>query len=315
MIRADAPARPSSAGRRRGRGDRWPGSCRRFPPWPGARPRAPGTGCLDLLTGWSFDLSVWLPVLLAGGVYLLAVRHVNLAHPDSPVPRRRAAYWLAGLVVLILALQSPIERYDTTLFSVHMVQHLLITMVAAQLLVLAAPITLLLRAASPQVRKRAVLPVLHSRVVRVLAFPVVSWVVFTGFMFSAHFSPLFDASLEDPAIHQLEHAGFLLTAMLFWWPADRGRPERRGACRTPRRLLYLALGMPFSSFLGLAIVSATGVLYPHYAIAGPDMGHVSARGPELGRRDHVGGGDRLLPDRAGGRGRRLAARGGGGGAP
>ena len=93
---------------------------------------------------------------------------------------------------------------------------------------------------------------------------MVSWVVFTGVMFFSHFSPLFNASLEDPAIHQLEHAGYLLTAMLFWWPAVGVDPS---SWRLPHagRLLYLALGMPFSSFLGLAIVSATGVLYPHYA--------------------------------------------------
>ena len=217
-----------------------------------------------LLTGWSFDPTIWLPVLLAGAVYLLAVRHVDQAHPDNPVPRRRIAYWLAGQGVLILALQSPIERYDTTLFSVHMVQHLLLTMVAAPLLVLSAPITLLLRAASPRVRKRAILPILHSRVVRVLSFPVVAWIVFTGYMFFSHFSPLFNASLEDPTIHQLEHAGYLLTAMLFWWPAIGVDPS---PWRLPHagRLLYMALGMPFSSFLGLAIVSATGILYSHYA--------------------------------------------------
>ena len=127
-----------------------------------------------LLTGWSFDPTVWLPVLLAATVYLLAVRQVDGAHPDNPVPRRRVAYWLVGLGALILALQSPIERYDTTLFSIHMVQHLLLTMVAAPLLVLSAPITLLLRAASSRARKRWILPVLHSRVVRILSFPVIA---------------------------------------------------------------------------------------------------------------------------------------------
>ncbi len=217
-----------------------------------------------LLTGWSFDPTIWLPVLLAGAVFLLAVRHVNRAHPDNPVPRRRLVYWFAGLGALILALQSPIERYDTTLFSIHMVQHLLLTMLVAPLLVLSAPITLLLRAVSSRARRRWILPVLHSQVVRIVSFPAIAWIVFTGYMFFSHFSPLFNASLEDPTIHQLEHAGYLLTAMLFWWPAIGVDPS---PWRLPRagRLLYLGLGMPFSSFLGLAIVSATGVLYPHYA--------------------------------------------------
>ncbi len=217
-----------------------------------------------LLTGWSFDPTIWLPLLLAGAVFLLAVRHVDRVHPDKPVPRRRVLYWFAGLGALILALQSPIERYDATLFSIHMVQHLLLTMVAAPLFVLSAPITLLLRTAASPMRKRWILPVLHSRAVRILSFPAVAWLVFTGYMFFSHFSPLFNASLDDPTIHQLEHVGYLATAMLFWWPAIGVDPS---PWRMPHggRLLYMGLGMPFSSFLGLAIVSATGVLYPHYA--------------------------------------------------
>ena len=83
-------------------------------------------------------------------------------------------------------------------------------------------------------------------------------------MFASHFSPLFDAALEDPGIHLLEHAIYLGTAMLFWWPAVGVDPSpwrlRRGG-----RLLYLGLGMPWSSFLGLAIFSANDVLYRHYA--------------------------------------------------
>ena len=72
----------------------------------------------------------------------------------------------SALIAIEIALQSPIEAYDTTLFSDHMVQHVLLTMVAAPLLALGAPITLLLRFARPEVRKRWILPVLHSRIAR-----------------------------------------------------------------------------------------------------------------------------------------------------
>ena len=75
--------------------------------------------------------NVELPLLLAGGLYVAAVRRVDRAHPGNPVPRMRVWTWMAGLGVLVLALASPVEHYDTTLFSVHMVQHLLLTMVAA----------------------------------------------------------------------------------------------------------------------------------------------------------------------------------------
>lgn len=217
-----------------------------------------------LVTGWSFDVEIWLPLALAAWAWLAAARTVDRAHPDNRVPRSRTWCWLGGLGVLVVALQSPIEHYDTTLFSVHMVQHLLLTMVAAPLLVLAGPITLLLRVSSPAVRRRWILPVLHSRLVRVLAFPVVAWLLFAGVMFASHFSALFGAALEDPFLHQVEHAIFLSTALLFWWPAVGVDPA---PWRLPHgaRILYLALGMPWSSFLGLAIFSASTVLYSHYA--------------------------------------------------
>jgi len=196
---------------------------------------------------------------------------VDGRHPANRVPRWRTWSWMTGLAVIVLALASPIESYDTTLFSVHMIQHLLLVMVAAPLLVLAAPVTLLLRVSSPAARHRWLLPALHSRVMRVLSAPVVTWGLFAGTMWVAHFSPLFEAALEDGMLHRLEHALFLGTALLFWWPvvgADPS-PHRLGH---PGRLLYLALGMPLSSFLGLVIFSATTILYPHYATLERDWG-------------------------------------------
>ena len=121
-------------------------------------------------------------------------------------------------------LQSPIERYDTTLFSVHMVQHLLIVMVAAPLLLIAAPVTLLLRVATPEARQRLILPVLHSRLLRILTNPFVAWSLFAVVMWASHFTPLFDAALEDPFVHFLEHGLYLSTALLFWYPVIAADP-------------------------------------------------------------------------------------------
>ncbi len=165
-----------------------------------------------LVTGWSFRVEVWLPILIAGWAYRAAMRHVNAAHPANPVPRRRWWAWLGGLVALVLALSSPIERYDTTLFSVHMIQHLLLSFAAAPLLVLAAPVTLLLRVATPKARRGLILPVLHSRAMKVVANPIVTWGLFALVMWGSHFSGLFDAALEDPLIHFLEHGLYLATA-------------------------------------------------------------------------------------------------------
>jgi putative copper resistance protein D len=224
-----------------------------------------------LLEGWTFLVDVWLPVILMALVYWQARNMVNQRHPANPVPRWRLWSWLAGLGAIILALASPIEFYDTTLFSVHMIQHLLLSFVAAPLLVLAAPITLLLRVASPHARRRWILPLLESRPVRLISHPLVAWCLFAGVMYFAHFSPLFDAALDDFTLHRLEHALFLGTALLFWWPvigADPS-PHRLGY---GARILYLALGMPLSSFLGLVIFSAPTVLYDHYATLARDWG-------------------------------------------
>jgi cytochrome c oxidase assembly factor CtaG len=217
-----------------------------------------------VVTGWSFDIEVWLPLILAAWGYVVLVRSVNRAHPANPVPSKRVWCWFAGLGMLLLATQSVIGAYDTTLFTVHMTQHLLLTMIAAPLLLLGAPVTLLLRASSPEVRKRWILPVLHSRVVRTLSHPLVAWTVFAVVMWTAHFSPLFDAALDDPLLHELEHFLFLSSALLFWWPVIGVDPAPRRLSH-PMRIGYLLVGMPFSSFLGLAIFSATSVLYQHYA--------------------------------------------------
>lgn len=171
---------------------------------------------------------------------------------------------MGGIAAIAVALMSGIERYDTVLFSVHMVQHLLLSLLAAPLLAFAGPITLALRVAAPQTRRRWILPILHSRLVRGLSFPVVAWVLFAAVMWAAHFSPLFDLALEDPLIHQVEHGLFLGSAMLFWWPAVGADPSPWRMSH-PARALYVFLQMPQNTFLAVAILGAQAPLYEHYA--------------------------------------------------
>lgn len=221
------------------------------------------TNGLGLLLAWSLEAHEVLPLLGAALVYRWAVGVVRRAHPDNPVPRYRVVAWYLGILVLLVALASPIATYDTTLFTAHMIQHLLMVMVAAPLLALGAPITLLLRVASPETRQRLVLPVLHSRVVRILAFPVIAWILFAAVMWASHFSSLFDAALDDDLMHLAEHALYMGSALLFWWPVVGADPSP-WRLPHPARVAYLFLGMPQSSFLGLAIFSAPEPLYSHY---------------------------------------------------
>ena len=225
----------------------------------------------SLLFGWSFEPAILLPLLAAGAAWAWGVRRVNRAHPATPVARRRTVAFLGGLAAIAVALLSGIERYDTSLFAVHMVQHLMLTLVAAPLLALGAPITLALRVATPNVRRRLLLPILHSRVVRVLAFPVVAWAVFAAVMWASHFSPLFDLALEDRLAHDLEHGLFLGSALLFWWPAVALDPAPWRMSH-PVRMAYVFLQMPQNTLLAVVILNAPAPLYQHYATLVRDWG-------------------------------------------
>ena len=179
-----------------------------------------------------------------------------------PPPRWRVAAFLGGLAALLVALVSPIEAYEGQLFSVHMVQHILIELVAAPLLLLGRPITLTLRVASPTLR-RTLLRLLHSAPLRVLAFPVVAWLLFAAVNWGWHFSAAYDVALENELVHYLQHASFLAAALLFWWPVLDADPSP-WRLPHPVRLLYLFLAMPQNSFLGVALLSAPDPLYAHY---------------------------------------------------
>ena len=220
-------------------------------------PELPG-----VVLAWSLDPLPLIGVAVAAAAYVWAERHVARRHPrNRPRAWRRWAF-LGGLAAIVLALFSPIETYEGQLFSVHMVQHMLLELVAAPLLLLGAPATLALRAAAPSVRRK-LLRLLHSWPLAVLTFPLVTWLVFAGVNWGWHLSDLYDQALENPPLHYMQHATFLAAALLFWLPVVGADPARWRLPR-PARLFYLFLAMPQNSFLGVALMSAPTILYPHY---------------------------------------------------
>ncbi len=241
---------------------------------------APAPTLTSALLAWRFDPLALGLIAASALLYLWAVRRVDAAHPGNRHPSWRTWLFMGGLGAIALALVSPIEAYEGLLFSVHMVQHMLLELVAAPLLLAGAPITLTLRAASPGVRRR-LLTVLHSRVLRVLSFPVIAWVVFAGVNWGWHFSTLYDQALENVALHYVQHATFLAAALLFWWPVLGADPSP-WRLPHPVRLLYLFLAMPQNSFLGVALMSTRTVLYPHYLTNGRTWGPSPLADQELG---------------------------------
>ena len=218
-----------------------------------------------MLANWPLDPLVLTGLIGGGFVYLRAAERVRSTRGVRAFAPSRSWFFASGLAVIFVALQSPLDAAVSTSFSAHMVQHLLLTMVAAPLLVLGAPVTLALLSSSRPTRKR-LLSALRSRPVRVVSNPLVAWSLFISLLWATHLTSIYELSLENAGIHALEHLAYLVAALLFWLPVVGIEPSPSGLSH-PARILYLFLAMPPMAFLGLALVSANHVLYPAYATA------------------------------------------------
>lgn len=223
---------------------------------------------------WS-ALGVWAPdpvaaiVLLAvGSAYAAGI--VRSRRGGRAFPGGRVAAFGAGWLVAAVALCSPVDVYADVSFTVHMAQHLLLTLLAPPLLVLGAPITLALQAL-PRAGARSLATALRSGPARVLANPVVGWCLFVGVPVGVHASRVFDLALTSAGWHAAEHAIWVGAALVYWWPIvgvdPSPHPVSYGA-----RLLSLLLAMPVMSFLALAIYTADAPLYATYAAAAAPWG-------------------------------------------
>jgi putative membrane protein len=164
--------------------------------------------------------------------------------------------FLAGVLVLLLALASPLEMLaDNYLFSAHMLQHLLLWEFVPPFLILGLPIKPL---------RRALQRPLLNRIERFLARPTLAWSLGVGAMWVWHFPALYEAALLDQNIHIVEHLIFLVTATLLWWPILTPLNERRMAPFPS--LMYLFLAMASSTILGIVLTFAPPGIYPSHFV-------------------------------------------------
>jgi putative copper resistance protein D len=205
------------------------------------------------LTDWTIDpvplvLCVAAVVLYAGGMRRLARRPTPVHW--SPA---RATSFFVGVASLLVATQSFIGVYDTSLFSVHIVQHVLLGMVGPFFLALGAPITLALQA-SHRPTQVNLLRAINSKPVRVLTHPLVAFGLFSGTLFALYFSPLYELSLRNGVVHGWIHLHFVVVGSLFFWVTIGLDPI---ANRVPYglRLLMVLATVPFHAFLGLALLT------------------------------------------------------------
>jgi cytochrome c oxidase assembly factor CtaG len=220
-----------------------------------------------LLTGWDFAPSIVIGVLALAAIYLLSAGPLRRRFEgSSPVPRSQKAWFLGGLLALFIALVSPLDTIgDEYLFSAHMIQHLILTLIVPPMLLVGTPGWML----RPLIRPAAV-----KRLAVWLTMPVVAYTLFNLDFLIWHFPPLYDATLESEAIHIFEHLSFITLGVLNWWPVLSPLTELP-ALSKPAQILYLFLEAIPSSILGGIIVFAHSVLYPMYAEA-PRMFGISA---------------------------------------
>jgi cytochrome c oxidase assembly factor CtaG len=211
----------------------------------------PPFGWEPAVTRWQFAPVVTGFVLLAAGLYLWGARRVAKRHPARPWPLWRTGMFLAGLAVVVLATESGIGVYDDVLFWDHMVQHLMLIMIAPPLLIAGQPIVLLLHASRNPLHTWAK-KVVRSAFVSFLTWPVFGFVAYAGAIAGAHLTGLADLIEQNGVLHDLEHGVFLLVGYLFFLPL-LGREPIRWRLSYPIRFVTLVLVMPVDTFTGLVL--------------------------------------------------------------
>jgi putative copper resistance protein D len=197
--------------------------------------------------------------LLALGLYGWGV--LRLRRRGDAWPAGRVVAFVLGVLTVALTMCTRLNDYGMVMFSVHMVQHMIISMLSPILLLLGAPVTLTLRALPTAGRGRKgprelLVAVLHSRYLRIVTHPAFTIPLFVASLYALYFTPLFDFLMESRAGHIAMMLHFLAVGLVFFWPimgVDPG-PHRPGYVM---RMLELFMGMPFHAFFGIALMMAS----------------------------------------------------------
>ncbi|HYU19438.1 MAG TPA: cytochrome c oxidase assembly protein [Chloroflexota bacterium] len=207
-------------------------------------------------TSWHGEPSVRAGILLLAGLYLLGVGPLRRRYAlGPPAPRWKIATFLAGIAILFVALDGPLDDLsDNYLFSAHMLQHMLLTLFMPPLLLMGTPGWLL--------RPLIGLP-FAARVARALTQPLVALLLFNVTFTVFHLPSFFELTLEDERFHIAEHVLFMVTAIITWWPILSPLPELP-RLPYPVQLIYVFF-QTFSGFtVGAFLTLAQQVLYPFY---------------------------------------------------
>jgi putative membrane protein len=220
-------------------------------------------------------------ILCAAALYWVGGRHVK-RRPPTAANRWRTTCFVAGLATVVVALNSPIHDLAGELLWVHMVQHILLVLVAPPLLALAQPWNRMWHGVPLGFRRTTARFVAQSpglaplrRTARFLADPLPSWLLFNATFIVWHLPVAYDAALDSPAVHNLEHATFFATGLLFWTRVIDS-PPWRSALGDVGRAIYVGLALVVGWMLAIVLALATSPLYAPYADLASRPGGISA---------------------------------------
>lgn len=244
---------PCSCRTCRGLAGRTAGQC-------GSVPVLTATG---IFTQWQFAPAVSVLLALCALGYLAGARRVRRQHPQRPWPVIRTGAFVAGLAMIAVATESSAARYDDVLVSAHMVQHVLLIMVAPPLLVAGRPVTLALHAAGNPAH-RWLIRILRSRAIRVVTRPVVVTIGYAAAVIVTHTPPAMALILASPVAHDAEHVIYLVAGYLYFLPIIGSEPLPWRVSPIGRFLMLLA-GMQVDSAVGITLVIQGHEIFPGYA--------------------------------------------------
>jgi putative membrane protein len=211
----------------------------------------------DLLVAhWRAAWALNVQIVLYAGLYLWGATRVR----RWPVVRTGA--FLAGLLCVVLALESGLDSFDDRLLSVHMTQHLVLLLLAPVLLLTARPVTLALRAV-PRGSRRSLARLLRR--VRRITGPLPSLAIFYAVVGVTHLPWFYDATVRHAGLHELEHAAYLLCGMLLWWPVLDGDPVPSQQLGGIGKLVYVIAAMPSMALIGAYLNRQPTLVYSAYA--------------------------------------------------
>jgi putative membrane protein len=226
--------------------------------------QAPGFS--DVFSHFAFDPAWWLIIAAAGALYTVAwVRSRRL--PCCGHPAWKLAVFLAGLVALAVAVVSPLEYYGNQVLWLNFLGFLVLTMMAAPLLLLGSPLTLAFRVAGPG-RRVALRRAYRSWPVTVATHPVASWLGFAVFTYAWQFSWLTDEAASNVFVRDTQQVTLLLVSLCFWTPALCADPLR-WRMAYPLRALYVFVEMTHKGLFGGMFLSMNHAFHPGFAAGLP----------------------------------------------